>query len=66
MNDTYAAGGQGAVEFDDSAEAGAAESRLSLLRALVEDMTRSSESSLTKEITVDSKIWKVRVEQVSP
>ncbi len=64
-NNVIPSGGDGAVEFDDSAEAGSAEGRLSLLRALVEDMIRSSESSFSKEIKVDDKIWSIRAEKIS-
>lgn len=63
MENVVPAGGQGAVEFDDSAAAGSVESRLSLLRALVEDITRSGETTFTHDITVDDRIWTVQVQQ---
>lgn len=65
MNEVVPAGGQGAVEFDDSAAANAVESRLSLVRTLVEDMLRSGENGFHQEITVDNKVWSVRVEPTS-
>lgn len=57
--------GQSAVEFDESSQANAVESRLSILRTLVEDVVRSSETDVTKDITVDGKLWRVRVSQIA-
>ena len=55
-------GGQGSVEFDESAEVGAVESRLSTMRTLVEDVNSVGETRFSQEITVDHKIWRVVVE----
>lgn len=57
-------GGQGAVEFDDSAEAGSVENRTSIVRSLVEDLNSSGERQFSQQITVDSKTWRVVVEQL--
>lgn len=57
-------GGQGSVEFDESAESGAVESRLSVVRTLAEDVAHSNETRYSKEITVDDRIWRVTVEQL--
>ncbi len=65
MENVAPAGGQGAVEFDESAEVGSVESRISLLRALVEDIRSTGETAFTRELIVDDKIWTVRVEQTS-
>ncbi len=56
-------GGQGSIEFDDSAEANSVESRLSLVRSLVEDVAHSGESSFSQEITIDDRIWQISVQQ---
>lgn len=63
-NDVVPAGGDGAVEFDESAQVGSVESRLSELRGLVEDVAHSGEARYVKEITVDGRIWRVSVEQL--
>ena len=63
MENAIPAGGQGAVEFDESAEVGSVESRISLVRALVEDIRSTGESTYSHQITVDDKIWNVRIEQ---
>ncbi len=63
MENVTPAGGQGAVEFDDSAEAGSVESRISLVRALVEDVRSTGETAYTHQITVDDRIWNVRINQ---
>lgn len=65
MADAYVQGGsEGSIEFDDSSAAGSMESRVSVVRALVEDVAHSGESRFTKEIIVDDRIWRVVVEQV--
>ena len=56
--------GQSAVEFDDSAEAGAVESRLSLIRTLIGDVARAEEEQYTQDITFDGRIWRVSVQRV--
>lgn len=53
---------EGSVEFDDSAEAGSVESRLSTVRTLVEDVVHSGEARFTQDVKVDGKIWRVSVE----
>ena len=58
------AGGEGSVEFDESAQVGSVENRLSAVRTLVEDLAYAGESSFTKEITVSGKIWRIVVEQL--
>ena len=63
MENVTPAGGQGAVEFDESAEAGAVESRISLVRALVEDIRSTGETTYSHQITVDDRIWTVRIDQ---
>ena len=65
MEDVVPAGGQGAVEFDDSAAAGSVESRISLIRALVEDIRSTGESSFSRDLIVDDQVWTVRVEQTT-
>ncbi len=65
MENAIPAGGQGAVEFDDSAEAGSVESRISLLRALVEDIRSTGETTFTHDLIVDDRVWTVRVEQTT-
>ena len=65
MENVVPAGGQGAVQFDDSAEAGAVESRISLVRALVEDIAHSGENTFTQEITVDNAIWRIQAQKTS-
>lgn len=66
MADQFQSGvGQSAVEFDDSQEAGSVEGRLSLVRTLVADVVRSDESTYTKDITFDGKIWRVTVESIA-
>jgi hypothetical protein len=65
MENISPAGGQGAVEYDESAEVGAVESRISLVRALVEDIRSTGESSFTRELIVDDHVWTVRVEQTN-
>lgn len=57
-------GGQGSVEFDDSAVVGSVESRMSTVRTLVEDINSVGETRFSQEITVDHKIWRVVVEQL--
>lgn len=57
-------GGQGSVEFDDSAEVGSVENRLSAVRTLVEDLAHSGESRYEKQITVDGRIWRVVAEEI--
>jgi hypothetical protein len=57
-------GGQGSVEFDESAEVGSVENRVSVLRSLVEDLNSSGESRFTQEITVDGRIWRVTAERL--
>ncbi len=57
-------GSEGSVEFDESAASGAVESRLSVLRTLVEDLNNSGETRFTRDITVDGRIWRVAVEQL--
>ena len=63
MENAIPAGGQGAVEFDESAEVGAVESRISLVRALVEDIRSTGETAYTHQIVVDDKIWNIRINQ---
>lgn len=63
MENVTPAGGQGAVEFDESAEVGAVESRISLVRALVEDIRSTGETSYLHQIIVDDKIWNIRIDQ---
>ena len=63
MENVIPAGGQGAVEFDDSAEAGSVESRISLVRALVEDIRSTGEAAYSHQIIVDDRVWNVRIEQ---
>ncbi len=65
MENVAPAGGQGAVEFDESSEVGSVESRISLIRALVEDIRSTGETAFTRELIVDDKIWTVRVEQTN-
>lgn len=64
-NDFPSGVGSSAVEFNDSSEANAVESRLSILRTLVEDVIRSDESNISKDITVDGKIWRITVQHIS-
>ena len=65
INTTNPSGGQGAVEFDDSAEAGAVESRISLIRALIEDIAHSGETAFTHDITIDGAIWRIHAQKTS-
>lgn len=65
MENVVPPGGQGAVEFNESAEVGAVESRISLVRALVEDIRSTGETVFSHQIVVDNKIWTVRVEQTT-
>ena len=58
-------GGQGSVEFDESAEVGAVESRMSTVRTLVEDVNSAGETRFAQEIRVDGRIWRVVVEQLA-
>ena len=53
------------MEFDESAEVGSVESRLSVVRTLAEDVAHSGELRYEKEITVDDRIWRVTVEQIT-
>ncbi len=55
---------EGSVEFDESAESGAVESRLSTVRTLVEDVAHSGEGRFTQDLKVDGVIWRVSVERV--
>ena len=65
MADAYIQGGsEGSVEFDESAESGAVESRLSVVRTLVEDVAHNGGAPFQQEITVDGGIWRVTVERV--
>ena len=66
MSDVTVQGGsEGSIEFDDSAEVGSVESRLSLVRALAEGVAHSAEGGrFQHEITVDGVIWRVTVEQL--
>lgn len=64
-NENVKAGGQGFVEFNDSAEVGSVESRLSELRGLVEDVAHSGETRFAREIMVDDRVWRVTVEQLA-
>ena len=63
-NEAVKSGGEGAVEFDESAQVGSVESRLSELRGLVEDVAHSGQTRYAKELTVDGRIWRVSVEQL--
>ena len=66
MADVYVQGGsEGSVEFDDSAEVGSVESRLSVVRTLVEDVAHNGAAPFQQELTVDGGIWRVTVEQVA-
>ncbi len=65
MENVVPAGGQGAVEFNDSAEVGSVESRISLIRALVEDIRSTGETAFTRDLIVDDHVWTVRVEQTN-
>ena len=66
MVDVYVQGGsEGSIEFDESAAVGAVESRLSVVRTLVEDVAHSGEGRFAQEITVDSRIWRVTVERLA-
>lgn len=65
VNTTIQGGSEGSVEFDESAEAGAVESRLSIVRTLVEDVAHAGEGQrFQQQITVDGRIWRVTVEQM--
>ena len=55
-------GREGSIEFDESSASGTVESRLSILRTLVEDIAHTGEGRFTKEIMVDDKVWRVVVE----
>lgn len=55
-------GREGSIEFDESSESATVESRLSVVRTLVEDVVHAGEANFTKEITVDGQIWRVTVE----
>ncbi len=63
-NEAVKGGGQGSVEFDDSAAVGSVESRLSIVRTLVEDVAHSGEGRFTQQVKVDDRIWRVVVEQL--
>ena len=58
-------GREGSIEFDESSASGTVESRLSVLRTLVEDIAHSGEGRLSKEIMVDDQVWRVVVEPVA-
>ncbi|MGI4830011.1 MAG: hypothetical protein ACRYFU_17705 [Janthinobacterium lividum] len=58
-------GSEGSIEFDESAESGGVESRLSVVRTLVEDVAHNGVAPFQQEITVDGGIWRVTVEQLT-
>ncbi len=65
-NVTVQGGSEGSVQFDESAAVGSVESRLSVVRTLVEDVAHNDEGRrFQQEITVDSRVWRVTVELVS-
>lgn len=55
-------GREGSIEFDESAQSGTVESRLSVVRTLVEDVAHNGGGSFRQEITVDGQVWRVVVE----
>ncbi len=62
---TVQGGSEGSLEFDDSAAVGSVESRLTVVRTLVEDVAHNDAGRrFQQEITVDSRIWRVTVEQL--
>ena len=64
-NVTVQGGSEGSVEFDDSSTVGSVESRMTVVRSLVEDVAHNDEGRrFQKDITVDSKVWRVTVEQI--
>lgn len=58
-------GSEGSIEFDESSESGGVESRLSVVRTLVEDVAHNGGSPFQQEITVDGDVWRVTVERAS-
>ena len=63
---TVQGGSEGSVEFDDSAAVGSVESRLSVVRTLIEDVAHNDAGRrFQQEITVDHQVWRVTVEQVT-
>ena len=61
---TVQGGSEGSVEFDDSAEVGSVESRLSIVRTLVEDVAHNGGAPFHQEIASDGGIWRVTVERL--
>ena len=62
---TVQGGSEGSVQFDDSSAVGSVENRMTVVRSLVEDVAHNDEGRrFLKEITVDSQIWRVTVEQI--
>ena len=65
-NVTVQGGSEGSVQFDESAAVGSVESRLSVVRTLVEDVAHNNEGRrFQQEITVDGQIWRVTVDLVT-
>lgn len=58
-------GSEGSIEFDESGAVGAVESRLSVVRTLVEDIAHNGGGPFQQEITVDGGIWRVTVERLA-
>ena len=58
-------GSEGSIEFDESAESGGVESRLSIVRTLVEDVAHNGGGPFQHELKVSGEIWRVTVEQVA-
>ena len=66
MANAYVQGGsEGSVEFDDSAEVGSVESRLAMVRSLVEDIAHNGGAPFRKDIKTGDAIWRLTVEKVA-
>ncbi len=62
---TVKGGSEGSVEFDDSAEVGSVENRMTVVRSLVEDIAHNGEGGrFQQEVKVDGGVWRVTVEQL--